>query len=55
MCRYVILQCLLEIPGLIKIKIYKGEDGKDDLLLEVNEELIREKGVQHLSDFLMKI
>jgi len=55
MSRYVILQCLLEVPGLINIKIFTAKDGKDDLLLEVNESIIREKGVPHLSDFLLKI
>jgi len=49
------MKSLMEIDGLIDIKIFKGEDGEDDLLLTVNEDLILEKAAKHVANLLLKI
>jgi len=36
---------LRDVKGLIDVKIIKGEDGKDDLIINVNEDLILKEGV----------
>ena len=41
-----------EVEGLVNIKTFKAEDGKDDIIIEVNEDLIKEKGEKALSEFL---
>ena len=46
---------LRDVKGLIDVKIIKGEDGKDDLIINVNEDLILKEGVQAINDILMKI
>jgi len=54
--RYVILQVLMETGNeLVNIEERTGEDGKPDLLITLNKDLIKTVGKDAISNFLMRL
>ena len=53
--RYVILQVLLEVDGLVKITEVTASDGKPDLLLQLDREKISTTGKTAIANFLQKL
>ena len=53
--RYVILQVLLEVDGLVKITEVTASDGKPDLLLQLDRQKIATAGKASIASFLQKL
>lgn len=53
--RYVILQVLLEVDGLVKITEVTALDGKPDLLLQLDRQKISTTGKTAIANFLQKL
>ena len=53
--RYVILQVLLEVDGLVKITRVTASDGQPDLLLQLDRQKITTTGKAAIASFLQKL
>ena len=53
--RYVILQVLLEVDGLVKISEVTTSDGQPDLLLQLDRHKIATVGKTTIANFLQKL
>ena len=53
--RYVILQVLREVEGLVDITETDGEDGKPDLLITLDRSRVESEGKAAIGHFLLKL
>jgi len=53
--RYVILQVLLEVDGLVNITEITTSDGEPDLLLQLDRQKIATTGKTAIASFLQKL
>ena len=53
--RYVILQVLLEVDGLVRVTEVTASDGQPDLLLQLDRQKIHTSGKAAIADFLQKL
>ena len=53
--RYVILQVLLEVDGLVNISEVTASDGEPDLLIQLDRHKIATTGKDAIANFLQKL
>jgi len=53
--RFVILQVLLEVSGLVEVSEMDGSDGQPDLLVTLDRQKIPTEGKAAIGQFLQKL